>query len=541
MNIKKILITLSFLFTTLMVFGQGFSYTYTDPCTNKIKELFINNPNGNVALMYYGQVQSFTPTQLQSGALEQWITQINSSNPSGPCSGIALYQNTTMNAIIAANNIAVLTNVLSALSDISSMGGSNIGGIIEAKEKSNSEDNKTKPNQGQPTNGTTNGGNVPTTTPNGGSQGTNGTSQGSNPQTTNGTTNGNSNQSSSSNGQTTSNSGSSTINNQTQNNGTTNNNGGGSSTSGGNQTNPQSQTSNGNNQNTGGGNSSQGTTTSTTGGNTTNTGNPTQGGGQTTQSSVTTNGGSSQGSGGNTTNNGNETPNEDKLNDMTKTSSSNSAQVKSKVANAKQGGILLTGDIVAISSASGSEAQQFKVNMGFTKSNTDNTFVRGALLNFTSSVNNSNITFFAGYRRKNLTSIIANSSMLNFEKDFFNTTSLMESYKYKNITSTLGINYTTGNLGSARFQSLSALGGLIGTFRITKKINNTTMLVFVYSPYVYYYEGLWYESGWLAVPFTAFDYRISSKFKLNLSFSGVQQVKDATLNYQVLLGAKALL
>jgi hypothetical protein len=506
-----------------MVFGQGFSYTYTDPCTNKIKELFINNPNGNVALMYYGQVQSFTPTQLQSGALEQWITQINSSNPSGPCSGIALYQNTTMNAIIAANNIAVLTNVLSALSDISSMGGSNIGGIIEAKEKSNSEDNKTKPNQGQ----STNGGNIQTTTPNGGSQG-------SNPQSTNGTTNGNSNQSGGSNGQT-------TINNQTQNNGTTNNNGGGSSTSGGNQTNPQSQTSNGNNQNTGGGNSSQGTTTSTTGGNTTNTGNPTQGGGQTTQSTVTTNGGNSQGSGGNTTNNGNETSNEDKLNDMTKTSSSNSAQVKSKVANAKQGGILLTGDIVAISSASGSEAQQFKVNMGVTKSNTDNTFVRGALLNFTSSVNNSNITFFAGYRRKNLTSIIANSSMLNFEKDFFNTTSIMESYKYKNITGTLGVNYTTGNLGSARFQSLSALGGLIGTFKVTKKINNTTMLVFVYSPYVYYYEGLWYESGWLVVPFTAFDYRISSKFKLNLSFSGVQQVKDATLNYQVLLGAKALL
>ena len=530
MNIKKILITLSFLFTTLMVFGQGFSYTYTDPCTNKIKELFINNPNGNVALMYYGQVQSFTPTQLQSGALEQWITQINSSNPSGPCSGVALYQNTTMNAIIAANNIAVLTNVLSALNDISSIGGSNIGGIIEAKEKSNSEDNKSKPNQGS----STIGGNTQTTTQNGGSQG-------SSPQTTNGTTNGNSNQSGGSNGQTTSNSGSSTINNQTQNNGTTNNNGGGSSTSGGNQTNPQSQTSNGNNQNTGGGNSSQGTTTSTTGGNTTNTGNPTQGGSQTTQSSVTTNGGNSQGSGGNTTNNGNETPNEDKLNDMTKTSSSNSAQVKSKVANAKQGGILLTGDIVAISSASGDEAQQFRVNMSFTKSNTDNTFVRGALLNFTSSINNSNITFFAGYRRKNLTSIIANSSMLNFEKDFFNTTSIMESYKYKNITGTLGVNYTTGNLGSARFQSLSALGGLIGTFKVTKKINNTTMLVFVYSPYVYYYEGLWYESGWLAVPFTAFDYRISSKFKLNLSFSGVQQVKDATLNYQVLLGAKALL
>jgi len=355
------------------------------------------------------------------------------------------------------------------------------------------------------------------------------------------------------NGQTNPNSGTSTINNQTQSNGTTNNNGGSTTTSGGNQTNSQSQTSNGNNQNSGGSNSSQGTTTPTTGGNTTNTSNPTQGGGQTTQPPVTnppsqgngnstqssTNGG--QGSVPNNGNNESQKSNEDKLGEMNKTSATNSSQVKSKVANAKQGGILLTGDIVVINSASGDDPQQLRINMSLTKSNTNNTFVKGALLNFTSSINNSNITFFAGYRKKNLTSIIANSSMLNFDKDFFNTTSIMESYKYKKYTATLGVNYTTGNLGRSKFQSLSALGGFIGTFKVTPKINNTTMFVMVYSPFVYYYEGIWYKSGLLAVPFTAFDYRISQKFKLNLSFSGVQQVKDATLNYQVLLGAKALL
>ena len=67
------------------------------------------------------------------------------------------------------------------------------------------------------------------------------------------------------------------------------------------------------------------------------------------------------------------------------------------------------------------------------------------------------------------------------------------------------------------------------------------MMVVVYSPFVYYYEGLWYKSGLLLVPFTAFDYRLTPKFKLNLSFSGVQQIKSTAINYQVLLGAKALL
>ena len=69
----------------------------------------------------------------------------------------------------------------------------------------------------------------------------------------------------------------------------------------------------------------------------------------------------------------------------------------------------------------------------------------------------------------------------------------------------------------------------------------TTMFVIVYSPFVYYYEGIWYQSGLLAVPFVAVDYKLTKKFKLNISFSGVQQINDQPLNYQVLLGAKAFL
>ena len=72
-------------------------------------------------------------------------------------------------------------------------------------------------------------------------------------------------------------------------------------------------------------------------------------------------------------------------------------------------------------------------------------------------------------------------------------------------------------------------------------MGTTLMFVMVYSPYVYYYEGLWYQSGLLAVPFVAVDYKLTQKFKLNLSFSGVQQIKSDAINYQVLLGAKAFL
>lgn len=484
MSIKKIILTISFLFSTIIVLGQGFSYTFTDPCTFKQKQIYIDNPTGSVLLTYNGSIQSFTASELQSGAMEQWVNQINSQNPNGPCSGVGLAQNTNMNVLITQNNISVLTNVMSALNDISSIGGTNIGGIVEAKEKSASEDNKRK-DKNSPNNNTTS----------------------TNPTTTNGQ-------------------GGQTINNQNQENGKTSE--GNNGTVGTTQTNQPNQTGGNTNPNGGGETQGSGETSQTSGGNTGNPNTTTQGGGTQTQSTV----------GGNGTNQ--QTP-ENTQNNQSSDNARSSSSAKEKVANAKQGGIVLNGDIVVIQSATEGEPQQFKMNMSVVKSNTNNTVVKGALLNYTTSINNSSLTLFMGRKIKNFTGIVANSSMLNFEKDLFNTTSLMTSYKYKSITSTLGVNFTTGKLGDSRFQSLSALGGGVGTFKVSKKITNTTMMVVVYSPFVYYYEGLWYKSGWLVVPFTAFDYRLTQKFKLNLSFSGVQQIKSNTINYQVLLGAKALL
>lgn len=536
--IKKGILLFLFLISSLHSMGQGFVYSYDDPCTLKTKEIYIDNPNGNIALFYGGQTQTFTGTQIQSGAVQQWINQVNSSNPLGPCSGVGLSQNVTVNATIATNNIGVLTSVLSTLSSItsigtsvttstvSSIGGSTIGGIVQADEKvtdNNNNSNENKNNSNKNTNGTTtnnNGGNSTTT------NGNTGTSQGG----------GNQNNGSGVGGGTNSQGGTTTTTNNT--------------TTGGEQTTQSpvstpvasgSQTTN--NQ----GNTSVPSNSPVTSGNnsTPNTNNST--------TPSTNNSTESSGSGGGTlsgganavkadTNEKNEK--QEQAKEEAKSVQSSAAQsssgAKSKVAAVKQGSVMMTGDIVTISSAGG-DPTQVKINASIIMSNTKNTFAKGALINFTSTVNNSNVTLFMSFRKKKLTTIFANSSMMNFEKDFFNTTSIMESYQYRKITGTVGINLTTGNIGDSKFQSISTLAGLIGTFKVNKNFGMTTMFVMVYSPYVFYYEGMWNQSGYIAVPFVAIDYKLTKKFKLNVSFSGVNQLNDKTLNYQVLLGAKAFL
>jgi hypothetical protein len=525
MKMKKGVLLFLFLISSIYSMGQGFVYSYDDPCTSKTNEIYIDNPNGNTALFYGGQTQTFTPAQLQSGAVQLWINQVNSTNPSGPCSGVGLAQNVTVNATIAANNIAVLTSVLSTLSSITSVGGSTIGGIIQADEKvndNNSNENKDKSNKN--TNGTTtnnNGGNSTTT------GGNTGTSQSGGNQNTSSGVGGSSNPQ----GGTTT-----TTNNPTSTGSQSSQSPVSTPVTSGNQTSGQSSGNQGNNSVssnspvTSGNNSTPNTNNSTTPNTNNSTGN--------------SGGGGNLAGGANAvkadTNEKNEKQEQAKE-DAQSSSAQSSSSTKSKVAAVKKGNVMMTGDIVTISSADGVDPTQVRVNASIIMSNTKNTFAKGALINFTSTVNNSNITLFMSFRKKKLTTIIANSSMMNFDKDFFNTTSVMESYQFGKITGTVGVNYTMGNLGDSKFQSLSTLGGVIGTFKINKNFGMTTMFVVVYSPYVFFYEGMWNQSGYIAVPFVAVDYKLTKKFKLNLSFSGVNQINDQTLNYQVLIGAKAFL
>jgi hypothetical protein len=267
------------------------------------------------------------------------------------------------------------------------------------------------------------------------------------------------------------------------------------------------------------------------GGETTNPNQPTSTGGSTSESSV-------EGSSGGGSNLANSLSNAVDGGSADGGSTSSGGK-KSNAATKNAGSLIASGDIVAI--ANTDQTQNFRFVGSITHANTRGTRIKGVLFNFTSGVNNLNVTFYKSWINKSrkLNTVGAQSFMMDFDKNFFSTTTVLESYKInKKLTGMFGVNFTAGKMGERSLLNMSAVGGAHTTFKVNNRISTSLLVLGVYSPFTQFYEGKWWDAGILAVPFNSWDIKITKTFKFNVSFTGVYQVGESFLNYQILTGGK---
>jgi hypothetical protein len=483
------------LFITTSVFGQqGFTYSYVDPCSKTVKTIFIQ-AGQSVTINYLGFLGTFSQSDFQNGVFDNWVNTVSQQATNQPCDELLTATQTGHNQIITQNIISTLTSITaSATMSTNSLASSVSNTTTSSSNSGGGRRNRNSTNNQQNNgNGTTN--NSQGSTSNSSSTQSGGSNQGGNQSSS--STNGNGgNQEGGTTGQS---------NNVSQG-------GGGSS--------EQSVNSSAQNSSNNGSNSGKNDP------NTTNN-DPKTPGGQGTTDGTTKQSESGGGQGGTTAS----------VSNVSSATSSKSGGSKVRV-----GSIIGTGDLVVLKSNEDG-SNQFKGTMSVTKSNTNNTFAKGVLLNFTTSINNTNITLYGARSnaKKTNTIIFANSSMIDFKRNIFNTTTVMDSKRFGKVNMMGGLNFTIGGLAGKPFTNLSAVGGGFVPFTANKKISGNILLLGVYSPFTKFYDGKWWDSGLLIVPFSSWDYTISKSFKYNVSFSGTYEVKGSILNYQVLTGAKILL
>jgi hypothetical protein len=539
-------LTILFLLMCSALMAQSYTYSYIEPCSGKMKTLSIPYGQNNVTVNYYGNVNTFNANDFNNGIFSNWMNSIAQMNSSQPCGEITTVLTNTINSVVTQNVVATVMNITSIaamaqnMSSLSGSLGNGIGGSL-GNSVNNSEGGGS---------GNSNG-----------SGGKKGKSNG-----------GNNNNGSNNNGSNNSSGNGSSSQGQVQGSSVTQ---GGSTSQPGNASGSGTNGSAGSNQSgTGGENTGTGSSTGSTGNGTVggaSTGNGTGGGASTGggTGSGTTGGGAGSSTGGGTGTGGNTgsgaTPNNSQDNTST-AKSGGSGSTANSISNAEDnsgggngggknggsrtrtGSLIGTGDVVALRSAEDPNAKdQFKFTASLTRANTNNTRIKGALGNFTTEINNTNLTLYSAWviPKSQWTVIAANSTMMNFERDAFNTTTLLGSKRFKGnwkkLTAMGGINYTIGKFGETKFTNLSAVGGGFYSFNAGKKISGSILCLAVYSPFTQFYDGQWWQSSTLIVPFSSWDYSITKTFKFNISFSGVYELNQKFMNYQVLTGGKIML
>lgn len=507
-----------FIFTLLIflfnikVNGQTFDYSYKDPCTGTTK--IIQVPSNGITVTYYNQIKTFNPADFYNGGFERWSQSIyqNFGN-NNPCSqiigipgAINIGQQTTLTFF------SIITSIASALDVRESMSGKTdlLSTSINSVEKSDSKKNS---NNSQNNNGSN----------------TNSPSDKIN------TSGSNTNQSNSSTVQSGSNNSSNTNGSSSQSNTTGTNNSQPVNTGYSNQSGTNS---NGQSNKTTSEKNNQSSTNNTT---------------NTEQSKSTSSGvpnGTNQNKQDNNTNsntqviNDQQQPTTTKKTDLLGSTVSSLGNMSSSNKNGNKPIIVGGGDFIGFNFFNSDITFGGKFTGSYTSMKWDGTSVKGLIADYTSAIRGPNVAAFYAKIHKKRIDLISTSLTLGFDTKFslYGTIAIGQMWTIKkNLKAVYLATASFGNIYEERFLGTAAIAGGMYDLKINKRFSAKLMCLYVYAPYVSYYNDLVLKSPHVVLPIVGTNINLTKTFKFNINAGGAWAVKENTLNYTVVMGTRFIL
>ena len=544
----KLILNILLLFC-LTATSQTLTYSYIDPCTGTLKQ--INVPDNGITVTYFNQVKTFSKTDFQNGNFESWATGVVSkfgdNNPCGSTIGVSSAINIAQSSAL---NVIGILNSLSAVADMQSSSSEVGGGVLDvtsgAMGSSNSTSKKENKKGGTSSGTQTNDqsssqpdNNQNQSVQNNSSQ-TNGSQIGSENSSVNGS-NSNSNVSSNSNSNSNDNGTTSSDNNQ--------------SSAG----NTQSNTGDNNSGGTSNSNSSTNSSTNVQGGNSGTANQSTESGSNQTQSPVenktedatsASNSGSGNGN-DNTTNSNTEQKAPDQTTDATTTTEKKSSNLLggavSSIANAsgKSEGnkptVVLSSDFTGFNFKNNDVVYGGKATGGFTSMRWDGRRTHGFLVDYTTVSKGPNMTAFYAFVNKKRIDLLSVTGTASFygKGSLYGTVAVGQMWTIKKKAKVLYLMTTSwGQVYQEKFLGTAFISGGMYDWKVAKRLDIKMMGLFIYAPFVSYYNDLVLKSPYVVMPVLGTNIGITKKFKLNINMSGTYAIKEDVLNFTVMLGTR---
>ena len=475
----KIFLTSFFLFVAICCNAQSFTYTYEDPCSGLEKSIQV--PTNAITITYYGQIQTFAPADFNNGVFEAWAQNVFSSfGSNNPCATIVGVTSAVSMAQNSVMNVLGILNSLDAINSISG-GGMNTNGVIESsKTDAKSDKKKNKENNSQSNNSSSS-----RVAGSSGSIISNNESQGQEHQ----------------------------VNSTTGSTGTTE--------------------------------------TGTTG--TTETGAPvttetgtTETGTTEAGTQVTTETGSGNIAESNTEPEITSTEEKPASNILGGSIGSIQNSSGSKGANSTKGNapsIVLSSDFAGFNFKQGDVNFGGKGTAGWTSLSWDGKKSYGFMLDYTSANRGPNVTSFYASIKKNRIDLISLTGTVSFyaNRSLYGTIAIGQMWKLNKAKSLKAIYMATSSMGNVfgtKFIGTAFIAGAMYDMKIGKRTQIKFTNLFIYAPYVSYYNDLVLKSPYVIMPLVGTNIGITKKFKLNLNLGGTYAVGEDVLNFTFMMGTR---
>ena len=481
------------IFISFTAQSQTYNYSYIDPCTGNLKTIIVPI-NDNLTVSYYGEIGSFGYNDFVNGTFETWadgiFDQYGQNSPCATVVGVSTTVTVTQNTTFTVLGIL---NSLSSIAEIASSGATNIlGGSVSSIG-------------------------------NAGSGGDN--SNNENKDNKNGNNNSNSN---------------SNANNNSSNTVNTNSTGNTSS----------EQTNNETVQSTSADPGGSGTSSETpAGGGTGSEGNGTQQQGSESQES-TTNGSVGNGNEGSQTEGSSQTETQSQEETGGKSNITGGATTTTKNAPSKSEGgkpsVVASSDFVGFNFRNSEVRTGAKATGGYTALRWDGQRSWGALADYTTALRGPNITGFYAWIKPKSVTLLSGTATIGFDgnKSLYGTIAAGQMFSFQKVPKLKAVYMGTvsyGHIFKEQFIGTAVIAGLMYDLSIAKRFDIKLMNLFVYAPYVSYYNDIVLASPYVMLPSIGTNVRISKRFKFNVNAGGAWDLKTSALNYTVTMGTRIMI
>jgi hypothetical protein len=208
--------------------------------------------------------------------------------------------------------------------------------------------------------------------------------------------------------------------------------------------------------------------------------------------------------------------------------------------------VLASSDFVGFQFQNSDVAVGGKFTGGYASMRWDGARSWGINMDYTTALRGPNITGYYAFMKPKRIDLISVTGTIGFEAQptLYGTLSVGQMWslnKPKNMKLVYMLTGSFGQVYGADFIGTAAIAGGMYDFKITNRFDFKVLMLYVYAPYVSYYNDILLKSPHVVLPIIGTNINLTKRFKLNINTGGAWAVKDAALNYTIMLGTRMLL